>query len=113
MWADFKPFFVNEDLIWKETVPLLDGSMYPSVNDLDQKDEKNVSTIALLVSAKSRDRKTYANLATTVASLTTKLGWIKKNLIETLSKNPCFERLLGQIRIDSQTIRKRVHMESS
>ena len=63
--------FIDEHQTWQETQPLLAGRVYPSENTLGQKADETVNAIALLASATSSDRKTNANLLTTVAFLET------------------------------------------
>ena len=74
----FIPFFDNEHQTWQETQPFPTSGVYLLVNDLDNKVDETANTILLLAAATSSDRETYANLAITVTSLTTKLSLAKQ-----------------------------------
>ena len=86
MWVNFKPFS-DEHQTYKETQSFSSGGMYPLVSSLERKAENYINNIALLADATARDCKEYAKLATTVASLTTKLVLAKIYIVESLREN--------------------------
>ena len=60
---------------------------YPSANVLVEKNNREtetIDTIALLSSATSSDRDTYANLSRTIMSLMSELVIVNKNLVDAL-----------------------------
>ena len=84
----------------------MSSRIYPSASALKRKIDETVNTIALFDAATVSDRETYSNLATTVASLTSKLSLKNKNIVAELQDNDCLERLLGKCRLGGRTIKK-------
>ena len=77
------------------------------MNAINHKADKAADYITLLVVATASDCETYSNLATTVASLTSKLSSANKNIVVLLRYNVFLGRFLVQCGLGGRTSKKR------
>ena len=96
-----------------QTLPFSVGGIYPLENYLDWKIDKTVDGISLLSPATASNRKTYSDLATTVASLTEKISSENKNIVMAFQDNTCLDRLIGQCKLGGCTSGKQGQEEPS